>query len=159
MLEILLFVVIRAQCNVATCSMLSSAQGVEERDVLERFLPNETIRIEDDLDIVRAPVGIELPTHMISRKTHIRASFCARSPDRWKVTYLPPTGVSVGDKLWFAKENAYMMPKDSLSEENGWTESVWLNLRLFETILNQSRTHRVASYVKRLEELLRRDEG
>mmetsp|Transcript_23021 Transcript_23021/g.49821 ORF Transcript_23021/g.49821 Transcript_23021/m.49821 type:complete len:424 (+) Transcript_23021:163-1434(+) len=97
-------------------------RGVEERDILQKWLPRETIRIEDDLDIV---------------------------------TYLPLMGVSVGDKLWFAEDKAYMLPKDSLSGKNSWTESVWLNLRSFEVILNQSKTHRVMSYVNRLEQLVK----
>lgn len=63
-------------------------------------------------------------------------------------------GVSVGDKLWFAKGKAYLLPKHSLSGKNYWTESVWLNLRLFETILNQSQTHRVISYINRLKQLV-----
>jgi len=96
--------------------------GVEESNILKKWLPKETIRIEDDLD---------------------------------PVTYLPPMGVSVGDKLWFAKDKAYMLPKDSLSGENDWPESVWLNLRLFETILNLFKTHRVGSYVNRLEQLVK----
>eukprot|EP00581_Thalassiosira_minuscula_P015984 CAMPEP_0183721114 /NCGR_PEP_ID=MMETSP0737-20130205/13513_1 /TAXON_ID=385413 /ORGANISM="Thalassiosira miniscula, Strain CCMP1093" /LENGTH=445 /DNA_ID=CAMNT_0025951085 /DNA_START=247 /DNA_END=1584 /DNA_ORIENTATION=- len=95
--------------------------GTDEREILQKWLPKETIRIEDDLDVV---------------------------------TYLPPMGVSIGDKLWLAKDNVYMLPKDSLSEENDWTESFWFNLRLFETILNQSKTHRVTSYVNRLEQLV-----
>ena len=63
-------------------------------------------------------------------------------------------GVSVGDKLWFAKDRAYMMSKDSISGENDWADYVWLNLRLFETILNQSKKHRVISYVNSLEKLV-----
>mmetsp|Transcript_6359 Transcript_6359/g.12111 ORF Transcript_6359/g.12111 Transcript_6359/m.12111 type:complete len:433 (-) Transcript_6359:52-1350(-) len=96
--------------------------GVEESNILKKWLPKETIRIEDDLD---------------------------------PVIYLPPMGVSVGDKLWFVKDKAYMLPKDSLSGENGWPESVWLNLRLFETVLNVFKTHRVGSYVNRLEQLVK----
>ena len=71
-----------------------------------------------------------------------------------KVTYLPPIGVSIGDKLWFSsKEKAYMLTEDSLSGKNSWAESVWLNLCIFETLWNQSKTHRVMSYVNRLEKL------
>lgn len=95
--------------------------GVEEREILQRWLPRETIRIEDDLDIV---------------------------------SYLPPTGVSIGDKLWFAKDKAYMLSKESLSGKDYWAESVWWNLRLFESILNQSKTHRVLSYVDGLKHLV-----
>ncbi|KAL9187622.1 hypothetical protein ACHAXT_006000 [Thalassiosira profunda] len=96
-------------------------RGPEEREILQKWLPRETIRIEDDLDLV---------------------------------TYLPPSGVSVGDKLWLAKGgSSYMLPKDSLSRANEWTEAVWLNLRLVESIVRQNTTHRVTSYVKRLEQL------
>ena len=94
-------------------------QGVEERKILQAWLPKETINIENDLDVV---------------------------------TYLPFRGVLVGDRLWFVKDKAYMV--ESLSGENDWSESVWLNLRLFETIFNQSKTHRVRSYVSRLEQLV-----
>lgn len=96
-------------------------RGVEERDILQQWLPKETIRIEDDLDVV---------------------------------TYLPPHGLSVGDKLWLAKGQAYMLPREeSTNHTTDWTESVWLNLRFFETIINQSRTHRVMSYVSKMEQL------
>lgn len=95
-------------------------QGTEERETLEKWLPKETLRINDDLDVV---------------------------------TYLPPIGVSVGDKLWLTNDKAYMIPKESMYEENSWVESVWLNLRLIESLLNQSKTHRVMSHVKKLEQL------
>lgn len=96
-------------------------QGIKEREILQKWLPSQTIRIEDDLDVV---------------------------------TYLPPMGVSVGDKLWFAKDRAYVLSKDSISGTNYWADNVWLNLRLFETILNQSKKHRVISYVNSLEKLV-----
>jgi hypothetical protein len=70
-----------------------------------------------------------------------------------KVTYLPPIGVSVGDKLWFAKDKAYILPRDSISQKYGWVDHVWLNLRLFETILNRANAHRIISYVNKLEQL------
>ena len=100
---------------------------VEERKILEKWLPKDTIRIEDDLDVV---------------------------------TYLPPMGVSVGDKLWFVsggekKDEAFMLPSKWIQDpSNSWVESVWLNLRLFETIKNLSKAHRSTSYVKKLEKLL-----
>jgi len=75
-------------------------------------------------------------------------------PRAEKVTYLPPIGVSVGDKLWFAKDKAYLLPKDSLSQKNEWADHVWFNLRLFETILNQCNGHRINSYVNKLEQLV-----
>jgi hypothetical protein len=70
-----------------------------------------------------------------------------------KVTYLPPIGVSVGDKLWFAKDKAYVLPRDSISQKYDWADHVWLNLRLFETILDRANAHRIISYVNKLEQL------
>ena len=75
------------------------------------------------------------------------------------MTYLPPFGVSVGDKIWFAKDKVYMLPRNSLSGANKWAESVWLNLRLFETLLKQSKTHRVTSYVHKLEQIVGDSDG
>lgn len=108
-------------------------RGLAERDVLERWLPKDTIRIEDDLDLV---------------------------------TYLPPFGVSVGDKLWLVsdycngkkKDEVYMLPREWMEDKLGrsdWVESVWLNLRLFESLRKPSTTHRVASYAKKLEQIHR----
>ena len=95
-------------------------QGVREREILQELLPAETIRIEDDLDVV---------------------------------TYLPPLGLSIGDKLWFATNDdvPYFLPRD---RSPVWVDSVWLNLRIFESIWYQSKRHRVISYVNMLEKLL-----
>jgi hypothetical protein len=104
---------------------------LEERDVLEKWLPADTIRIEDDLDLV---------------------------------TYLPPFGVSVGDKLWLVtdycdghkKEDVYMLPREWMEDKlakSDWVESVWLNLRLFESLREQYTTHRVSSYAKKLKQI------
>ena len=98
-------------------------RGIEERDVLEKWLPMNTIRIEDDLDLV---------------------------------TYLPPFGYSVGDKLWLCDDKCYMLERDWLEQDSdiaAFTESVWFNLRLFESLRKQHRTHRVASYVTKLKQL------
>lgn len=106
-------------------------RGLEERDVLEKWLPADTIRIEDDLDLV---------------------------------TYLPPFGVSVGDKLWLVtdycdgrkKEDVYMLPREWMEDKLGnshWVESVWLNLRLFESLREPYATHRVSSYAKKLKQI------
>jgi len=96
-------------------------KGKRDRETLQNLLPAQTIRIEDDLDVV---------------------------------SYLPPTGLAVGDKLWFTKDNnAYMIRRD-VGDKNDWIDSVWLNLRLFETILNQSQKHRVKSYIKSLHQLV-----
>ncbi len=132
---------------------------MNERRVLEKWLPKETIRIEDDLDIVRTQLLFHdilkiLPR--ISRLDYFHICSCVSSPPlrAEKVTYLPPIGVSVGDKLWFAKDKAYLLPKDSLSQKNKWADHVWFNIRLFETFLNRSNAHRILSYVNKLEQLL-----
>ena len=46
-------------------------QGIKERRVLEKWLPKETIRIEDDLDIVRTQLVFHvifksIPRHLFS---------------------------------------------------------------------------------------------
>jgi hypothetical protein len=111
-------------------------RGIEERVVLEKWLPSKTIRIEDDLDLV---------------------------------TYLPPIGVSVGDKLWLVsdyrdgekKDEVYMLPREWMEDQSGvseFTESVWLNLRLFESLRKQYVTHKVLSYVQKLNQIQREPE-
>jgi len=103
-------------------------KGLEEREKLEKWLPEETLRIESDLDIV---------------------------------TYLPPNAVSVGDKLLLVDEtnrtDAFMLPVEWIQEkarDHSWVESVWLNLRLFESLRHQNQTHHVSTYVKKLEQLV-----
>lgn len=96
-------------------------KGKTDRETLQKLLPAQTIRIEDDLDVV---------------------------------SYLPPTGLAVGDKLWFANDNNAYMIRQDLGDENDWIDSVWLNLKIFETILNQSQKHRVKSYIKSLQQLV-----
>lgn len=98
----------------------------KDRDTLESLLPNQTIRIENDLDIV---------------------------------PYLPPSGVSCGEKLWLVsdqgQEKAFILPKAWLKDpENSWAESVLFNLKLFETLWCQSKTHKIATHVARLEKNL-----
>ena len=118
-------------------------------------MPKETIRIEDDLDIVCTQLLFRdifksMPRHFFS---HSFLHICPPLHTE-KVTYLPPIGVSVGDKLWFAKDKAYLLPKHSLSQKNDWADHVWFNVRLFETILNRSNGHRIISYVNKLEQLV-----
>lgn len=104
--------------------------------MLEKWLPSKTIRIEDDLDLV---------------------------------TYLPPIGVSVGDKLWLVsdyrdgekKDEVYMLPREWMEDQSGvseFTESVWLNLRLFESLRKQYVTHKILSYVQKLNQIQREPE-
>ena len=96
-------------------------KGKKDRETLQKLLPAQTIRIEDDLDVV---------------------------------SYLPPAGLAVGDKLWFTMNNNAYMIRRHFGDENDWIDSVWLNLRLFETLLNQSQKHRVKSYIKSLQQLV-----
>ena len=96
-------------------------KGKKDRETLQNLLPAQTIRIEDDLDVV---------------------------------SYLPPTRLAVGDRLWFTKDNNTYMIRRDFGDENDWIDSVWLNLRLFETLLNQSQKHRVKSYIKSLQQLV-----
>lgn len=104
-------------------------RGLEERDMLEQYLPDRTIRIEDDMDLV---------------------------------TYLPPQGVGVGDKIWLVsdyidgtkKSEAFVLSREWMeSEMSEFTESVWLNLRLLESLRTQHITHRVHTYVTKLKQI------
>ena len=107
--------------NVTSLAGPRLCKGKRDRETLQTLLPAQTIRIEDDLDVV---------------------------------SLLPPTGLAVGDKLWFTKDNKAYMIRQDIGDENDWIDSVWLNLRLFETLLNQSQKHRVKSYVKSLQQLV-----
>jgi hypothetical protein len=54
------------------------------------------------------------------------------------------------------KDEVYMLAGECGDDETGvcdFTESVWLNLRLFESLLKQHATHRVTSYVKKLKQI------
>ena len=111
--------------NVTTVAGPRLCRGPDDRDILESHLPNQTIRIENDLDIV---------------------------------PYIPPYGVSAGDKLWLVSDKgrakAFMLLKEWIDDPtNSWTESVLLNLKLFESIWNQSNTHRIATHVTKLKNL------
>ncbi len=121
---------------------------MKERGILEKWLPKETIRIEDDLDIVSTPTS-----EIEENATNVSPLFSCSFLYAEKVTYLPPIGVSVGDKLWFAKDKAYILPRNSIPQKYDWADHVWLNLRLFETILNRANAHRIKSYVNKLEQL------
>ena len=77
------------------------------------------------------------------------------------VTYLPPFGTSVGDKLWLVsdgdKEEVYMLPREWLENKcaiSEFSESVWLNLRIFESLRKQHMTHRVVSYAQKLKKIM-----
>mmetsp|Transcript_28625 Transcript_28625/g.57618 ORF Transcript_28625/g.57618 Transcript_28625/m.57618 type:complete len:426 (+) Transcript_28625:214-1491(+) len=113
--------------NVLSVAGPRVCSGYKDRDILESLLPRQTIRIENDLDIV---------------------------------PFLPPSGVSPGDKLWLVldkgQEKVFMLPKEWLKDPmNSWAESVLFNLKLFETIWNQSKTHKIATHVTRLKNNLK----
>ena len=112
--------------NVLSVAGPRVCRGYNDRDILERLLPKQTIRIENDLDIV---------------------------------PYLPPAGVSAGDKLWLVsdkgQEKIFILPKAWLKDpSNSWAESVLMNLKFCETIWNQSKTHKIATHVTRLKKNL-----
>ena len=76
------------------------------------------------------------------------------------VPYLPPSGVSAGDKLWLVSdegiEKAFLLLKDWLDEpSNQWAESVLLNCvtKIFSIIKNQNQSHRIATHVAKLNKL------
>ena len=109
--------------NVLSVAGPRVCRRIEDGNVLERSLPKQTLRIENDVDIV---------------------------------PLLPPSGVSVGDKLWLVsdegQQNAFILSKSWLRDpENSWSESIWLNMKVFETVINQHKAHRIATHVARLE--------
>ena len=115
--------------NVLSVGGPRLCRGYQDRDILESLLPKQTIRIENDLDIV---------------------------------PYLPPSGVAAGDKLWLVtdegQEKVFMLPKAWMNNPtNSWAESVLLNLKLFETAWNQSKTHKIATHIARLKRNLADD--
>lgn len=76
------------------------------------------------------------------------------------VPYLPPSGVSAGDKLWLVSdegiEKAFLLLKDWIDEpSNEWAESVLLNCvtKIFSIIMNQNQSHRIATHVAKLNKL------
>lgn len=69
------------------------------------------------------------------------------------VTYLPPWASSVGDKLWLTNEHVRFIPMHAQRGNLSWTESPWINLRLFETVWNEKTTHTVRSYLNKLSSL------
>ena len=76
------------------------------------------------------------------------------------VPYLPPSGVSAGDKLWLVSdegiEKAFLLLKDWIDEpSNQWAESVLLNCvaKIFSIIKNQNQSHRIATHVAKLNKL------
>eukprot|EP00814_Leptocylindrus_danicus_P006985 CAMPEP_0116010790 /NCGR_PEP_ID=MMETSP0321-20121206/4200_1 /TAXON_ID=163516 /ORGANISM="Leptocylindrus danicus var. danicus, Strain B650" /LENGTH=466 /DNA_ID=CAMNT_0003479935 /DNA_START=2352 /DNA_END=3752 /DNA_ORIENTATION=+ len=86
--------------------------------------------------------------------------------DRDIITFLPPTGCHLGDKLLFTSDTATdeeetssstsaarYLPS-SLVESEKWTESFFLNCYLFETFTNMPNAHRVMTYVEHLQNLI-----
>lgn len=69
------------------------------------------------------------------------------------VTYLPPWASPLGDKLWLTNDHVRFIPMKDQIGNLSWTDSPWINLRLFETIWNEKTTHTVRSYLKKMTSL------
>jgi hypothetical protein len=90
-----------------------NASGVP---ILSRYLPPDTLRIEDDRDIV---------------------------------PFLPPFGRHLGDLVWLVdKGPARYVP---FSPIYSWTDSAFVNFRMWEVLSSFSKHHRVMSHARRLE--------
>lgn len=88
--------------------------------------------------------------------------------DRDIITFMPPTGCHLGDKLLFTTDitedeesssntsaaSARYLPSSLAESENKWTESFFLNCFLFETFTNFPNAHRVMTYVEHLKHLI-----
>jgi hypothetical protein len=96
---------------------------------LQKNLPTDTLRIENDVD---------------------------------PVPFLPPFGYSVGNKLYLVdsiRKAAYLpfysrsASADPIDKKNfkNWTDSVFINARLWEIISKRGKSHRVPYIVKQLE--------
>lgn len=117
--------------NVKRVTSVAAPRFCEEGDVdtLHSLLPKDSLRIEDDMDIV---------------------------------PYLPPHERGLGDKLWFAndgrRDKAYYVPfrgttSSTRKEDDWWLESVFINTRIPETLSHLNSTHRIPSYVAKIESL------
>jgi hypothetical protein len=105
------------------CSSLESAR------TLQRNLPGDTLRIENDVDIV---------------------------------PLLPPFGYAVGNKLYLvdSMEKAAYLPVipmpivDTTHNDTTWTDSVFVNARIWEILSKRGRSHRIPYIAKQLEHAL-----
>lgn len=63
--------------------------------------------------------------------------------------FLPPFGSHIGNKLWLINNSsARFVP---YHKQNEWTDSVWLNFRIWEVLSVNGRPHRVPYYVSQIE--------
>lgn len=69
------------------------------------------------------------------------------------VPHLPFWASAIGDKLWITNSGVKYIPIQSQLGELAWTNSSWINLRLFETILNEKQSHSIRSHLKKLSKL------
>ena len=82
------------------------------------------------------------------------------------VPLLPPWANAVGDRLWFTDDTSSSVedPKTSVKyipreiylekeHELSWTDNVFTNLRLLETIMSENVTHRISSHREKLAKL------
>jgi hypothetical protein len=77
-------------------------------------------------------------------KDHLRVE-----NDQDFVPFLPPFGSHIGNKLWLINNHsARFVP---YQREHAWTDSVWLNFRIWEVLSVNGRPHRVPYYVSQIE--------
>lgn len=65
--------------------------------------------------------------------------------------FLPPFGSHIGNKLWLINnQSARFVPY----HKHAWTDSVWLNFRIWEVLSVNGQPHRVPYYVSQIENRL-----
>ncbi len=75
------------------------------------------------------------------------------------VTFLPPFGAHVGNKVWIVKDPTTQQPSlrlvarskdDTTTGSNEWADSVWTNFLAWEILSSNGIPHRIPSYVESL---------
>ena len=69
------------------------------------------------------------------------------------VTFMPPTGRHLGDKLWFTsgkRRTATFLPASSIKTHK-WVDSFFINFFLFETLTGMPSSHRISNYANNFE--------
>ena len=94
----------------------------ESAERLQSLLPSDTLRIENDVD---------------------------------PVPFLPPFGYPVGNKLYLVDsfgKAAYLSTQTMAKNGTSWTDSVFVNARLWEIISTRGRTHRIPYIVSQIKQ-------
>jgi len=107
--------------------------------------------------------------HVIRVTTVGEPRFCAHDADRDRllellpddhlrvendqdfVPFLPPFGSHIGNKLWLINNRS---ARYVAAYEHSWTDSVWLNFRIWEILSVNGRPHRIPYYVNQLKDQL-----